>query len=58
MRVRIVADYADTSMTTPTLFENFEDFSQILNEQSTKKRYLGVFTHPVEIVKNFGNRRI
>ena len=36
-RVLVVVDYADTSMTTRTLFENFEGFSQILKEQSGKK---------------------
>ena len=41
---------ADTSMTMWTLFENFEGFSQILKEQSGKKRYLGVFTHPMAII--------
>ena len=34
------------------LFEIFEGFSQILKEQSSKKMYLGVFTHPTEIIKN------
>ena len=37
LNVDVVNDYADTSMTTQTLFENFEDFSQILKEQSDKK---------------------
>ena len=37
MRVRVVNNYADTSMTTRTLFETFEDFSQILEQQSGKK---------------------
>ena len=35
--VRVVNNYADTSMTTKTLFENFEGFSQILKEQWGKK---------------------
>ena len=39
-----VNDYADTSMTTRTLFENFESFSQILKEQSDKKG-IWVFLH-------------
>ena len=46
----MVNDYPDTSMTTQTLFENFEGFSQILKEQSGKKRYFGVFTHPITIM--------
>ena len=54
----VVIDYADTSMTTWTLFENFEGFSQILKEQSGKKRYLGVFTHPIAIIWKFENRCI
>ena len=45
-------------MTTQTLFENFEVFSQILKEQSSKKRYLGVFTHPIAIISKFENRCI
>ena len=48
--VGVVNNYADTSMTMWTLFENFEGFSQILKEQSGKKRYLGVFTHPIAII--------
>ena len=40
-------------MTTQTLFENFEGFSQILNEQSGNKMYLGMFTHPIAIIKKF-----
>ena len=48
--VGVVNDYADTSMTTWTLFENFEGFSKILKEQSGKKRYLGVFTHQIAII--------
>ena len=47
LHVRVVndyPDYADTSMNTQTLFENFEGFSQMLKEQSGKNRYLGVFT--------------
>ena len=43
-------DYRDTTMTTGTLLENFEGFSQILKEQSGEKRYLGVFTHPIAIL--------
>ena len=56
--VGIVNDYTDTSMTTRTLFENFESFSQILKEQSGKKMYLGVFTHPIAIIKKSENCRI
>ena len=41
---------ADTSMTTQTLFINFEGFSHILKEQSGKKRYLGAFTHQIAII--------
>ena len=37
-RVGVVNDYADTTMTTQTLSENFEGFSQILKEQSGDKR--------------------
>ena len=48
--VGIVNDYEDTSMTTRTLFENFEGFSHILKEQSVKKRYFGDFTHPMAII--------
>ena len=57
-RVLVVVDYADTSMTTRTLFENFEGFSQILKKQSGKKSYLGVFTHPIAIIWTFENRCI
>ena len=32
-------------MGVPPLLENLEGFSQILKEQSAKKRYLDVFTH-------------
>ena len=42
-RAEIVNDYADT-------FGKFEAFSQILKEQSVKKRYLDVFTHPITII--------
>ena len=35
--------------------ENFEGFSQILNEQSGEKRYLGVFTLPIAINKKYEN---
>ena len=42
-------------MTTWTLFENFEGFSQILQEQSDKKRYLGVFTHQIAKIEKFEN---
>ena len=35
--VSVVVDYADTSMTMRTLFENFEGFSEILKKQSGKK---------------------
>ena len=45
-----VNDYADTSMTTRTLFANFEGFSQISKEQSGKKRYSGVFIYPTAIL--------
>ena len=58
LNVDVVSDYADTSMTTQTLFENFEGFLQMLKEQSGKKRCLGVLTHPTAIIKNFENRRI
>ena len=34
--VREVVDYVDTTMTTWTLLENLEGFSQILKEQSGK----------------------
>ena len=51
----VVNNYSDTSMTTWTLFENFEGFSQILQEQSDKKRYLGVFTHQIAIIEKFEN---
>ena len=46
--VRVVVDYMDTSMTTRTLFGNFEGL-QILKEQSGKKKvyYLDVFSHPI-----------
>ena len=39
-------DYEDT-------FKNFEGFSQILKEQSGEKRYLGVFTIPIAIIKKY-----
>ena len=45
-------------MTNWTLFENFKGFSQILKEQLVKKRYLGVFTYPIAIIKKFENSRI
>ena len=41
LNVDVVSDYADTSMTTQTLFENFEGFLQILKEQSGKKTIFG-----------------
>ena len=48
--VSVVNDYKDTNKTMGTLSENFTGFSQILQEQSGEKRYLGVFTHPIAIV--------
>ena len=45
--VRLVNNYADTDITTQTLLKTFEGFSQILKEQSGKKRYLGVFTKTI-----------
>ena len=48
--VSVVNDYADTDKTLRALLENFEGFSQILKEQSGKKRYLDVFTHPKAII--------
>ena len=47
----IVNNYSERSMTTRTLLENFEGFSQILKEQSGEKRYLGVFTNPIMSAK-------
>ena len=41
-------DYADT-------LKKFEGFSQILKEQSDEKRYLGVLTNPIEIIKKHEN---
>ena len=35
-----------------TLSENFEGFSQILKEQADEKRYWGVFTTPIAVIKN------
>ena len=52
-----VNDYADTSKTTRTLFENFEGFSQILKEQSGKKKYLDVF-HSYSNNNKYENIRI
>ena len=46
--VGIVIDFTDK--TTPTLFESFEGFSQIIKEQSVEKRYLSVFTNPIAII--------
>ena len=48
--VRVVVDYADTSMTKRAVNENFDGFSQILKEQFGRKRYLSVFTHPIAII--------
>ena len=36
-----------------TFSENFEGFSQILKEQSGEKRYLGVFTRSIAIIKKY-----
>ena len=55
--VSVVNDYAytrtpcprDTIKTMRTLLDNFEGFSQILKEQSGKKMYLGLVTHPIAI---------
>ena len=38
-------------MTTRILLGNFEGFSQILKEQSAKKRYLDVFTQLIACLK-------
>ena len=53
--VHEVIDYADTDKITPTLSKNYEGFPQILKEQSDEKRYLGVFTNPIAIIKKFAN---
>ena len=58
MGVGVVNDYADTSMTMQTLFENFEVLSQILKEQSGKILYLGVFTYLIAKIKNIEKRGI
>ena len=52
--VGIVNDYADTSMTSQTLFEYFEGFLQILKEQSGKKGiWVCLSGHGVSIVNNY-----
>ena len=43
-RIRIVVDLADTTMTTQTLSENFEGFSQILKKQWEKNEFVSVYT--------------
>ena len=48
--VGVVVDYANMTMTTQTLSENFKGFSQILKEQSGEKRYLGGFKNPITII--------
>ena len=48
--VGIVNNYATTDKTLWTLSENFEEFSQMLKEQSGEKRYLGVFKNPAAII--------
>ena len=48
--VGVVVDYANMTMTTQTLSENFKGFSQILKEQSGEKRYLGGFKNQIAII--------
>ena len=43
--VGVVVDYADIKMTTQTLLENVEGFSQILKEQLGKERYTWMCLH-------------
>ena len=47
--VGVVVDYTNMTMTTQTLSENFKGFSQILKEQSGKKKYADVFTNSIAI---------
>ena len=47
--VGVVVDYANMTMTTQTLSENFKGFSQILKEQSGEKKYADVFTNSIAI---------
>ena len=51
--VRVVIDYLDTTMISPTLSEDFRGFSQILKEQSSEKKYLGVLKHPITIIQKY-----
>ena len=44
-------DYADTAMTTRTLLDNLDGFSQILKGHSSEKKFLGVFTYPIALIK-------
>ena len=43
--IRVVIDYADTTMTTRTLSENYEDFKETIRW----KMWLGVFAHQIAI---------
>ena len=61
LRVGVVNDYSEISMTMRTLFENFEGFSQILKEQSGKKGTICgcVYTlksKRIEKIENRGHR--
>ena len=46
----IVNNYSETSMTTRTLLENFESFSQILKNNQAKKRTYNL-TYPIAIIE-------
>ena len=58
----MVVDSADTvsakSLTTRTLLENLDGFSQILKGHSSEKKYLGVFTYPIALIKKYENWRL
>ena len=49
-------DFADTVsaklLTMLTPIANFEGYTQILKDQSRKKKYFGVFTCPLAVIKN------
>ena len=52
-------DYADTVsaklLTMLTPIPNFEGYTQILKDQSRKKKYFGVFTCPLAVIKKYEN---
>ena len=50
LRVGVVVDYADTTMTTLTWTAIFGGLSSTLKEQSGEKKYMGVSTYSIAII--------